>query len=230
MRLCIVSDGGFYDVYGGGQVYVRNIVDALIDYQNGDIQVTVISCEEKGNPDAPYLYRGINIYPCASLINTKRVLSIIKPDVVHANGNYQVVLHACNDLGIKCIVTIHDSRWTCPNVTYLNTHEKLCERRTSVKQCLHCELSRIRFGRYSFPLVRHIPIKKYISLGQYLDNKPFVWYVTPVLQAAWKVQKKIDYLRLYGNIQSRYRLIENQKARRKRKSSRYAETLTLSSR
>lgn len=193
MKLCIISDGGFFDVYGGGQVYVRSIVDAFIDFgQNRDFLISVISCEEKGNPCTPRIYRGVNIFSCSSMVDTKKVLSMIKPDVVHANGNYQVVSHTCKDLGIKCVITIHDSRWTCPNVTYLNTHEKLCERKTSVKQCLHCELSRIRFGKYAYPLVRYIPVKKYISIGQYLGHKPFMWYITPVLQAAWKVQQKID--------------------------------------
>lgn len=193
MKVCIVTDGSINSTYGGGQVYCRNIIKEFLNQQKQlDIQLSVISSESGSDSCTPFFYKDIPVYKG---ITEEEIVSILKketPDIVHANGNYQVVTLVCRTLNIKSIVTIHDSRWICPNVTYLDPYEKLCSKRTSVIQCLECELSQIRFGKLAYPFVKKIPADKYIEIGKKVENLPFIWYVSPVLEAALKIQRKID--------------------------------------
>lgn len=193
MKICIVTDGALSSTYGGGQVYCRNIIDEFsLQYLKLNLQVIVISSEPADNNNKPDCYKGIPIYKGITEEEIKKILVKEKPNIVHANGNYQTVTHICKKNGIKSIITIHDSRWMCPNVTYLDTNEKICNQKTSVKQCLKCELKQIRFGQLAYPFVKSIPISKYIEIGENIEDKPFVWYLTPVLGAALRIQRKID--------------------------------------
>lgn len=198
MKICIVTDGSFSSTYGGGQVYCRNIVDEFIRIKNdNNIIVSIISSEPGDNTEGRELftdgfYNGIHLYKGISADEIKQILTIDKPDIVHANGNYNTVIHVCKELNIKSIITIHDSRWMCPNITYLNTKEKLCSEKTSIRQCLLCELSQIRFGKIAYPIVRLIPIDRYVAIGESMEKRKFYWYISPVLEAAIKIKRKID--------------------------------------
>ncbi len=48
MNVCIVASGDFFSDYGGGQVYVRNIVDELA--RHSGISTTVISFNTNQQP------------------------------------------------------------------------------------------------------------------------------------------------------------------------------------
>lgn len=193
MKICIVTDGGLYSTYGGGQVYCRNIINEFsLQYKKLNLDIIVISSEPNGIGIIPDYYNGIPIYKGITENDIEIILLKEKPNIVHANGNYQIVTHICKKIGIKSIITIHDSRWLCPNVTYLDPNEKLCSQKTSVKQCLKCELKQIRLGQFAYPFVKYIPIPKYIEIGKKFESKPFIWYLSPVLEAALKVQRKKD--------------------------------------
>lgn len=193
MKICIVTDGALSSTYGGGQVYCRNIINEFsIQSLKLNLQIIVISSEPVGNDIFPDYYKGIPIYKGITEEEIEDILIKEKPNIVHANGNYQIAARVCKRLFIKSIITIHDSRWLCPNVTYLDPNEKLCSQKTSVKQCLKCELKQIRFGQFAYPFVKSIPIHKYIEIGKHFEHKPFIWYLSPILEAALKVQRKID--------------------------------------
>ena len=72
MKLTIVASGDFFSDYGGGQVYVRNLVDELVRRRLAGentsiaddcntIETTVISFVKGTNPPTRD-YKGINIY------------------------------------------------------------------------------------------------------------------------------------------------------------------------
>ena len=192
MRLCIVSDGDFYSNYGGGQIYVR----CLVDHINNHVDSSIIKCfvitnHRINGSIGPFLNDNLQIWGYDNENDAFEILQQTQPQIVHVNGNYLLFSKLCNRLGIKCVATIHDSMWTCPNVTYINTKLELCNEATSVAQCLKCQLSRITWGKLAYPFVKHIPEKKYIAIGKKIAKLPFLLYITPVLQAASNIEKKM---------------------------------------
>lgn len=192
MRLCIISDGDFHSNYGGGQIYVRN----LVDYFNSHIDPIIVQCSVVTNHRiegkiGPSEYGNFQLWGFDNENDAFEILRIVKPQIVHVNGNYLLFSKLCNALGIKCVATIHDSMWTCPNVTYLNTKHRLCSNATSIPNCLKCELSRITLGKFAYPFLKHIPVEKIISIGKKIGKLPFLYYFTPVLQAANRIEDKM---------------------------------------
>jgi len=63
----------------------------------------------------------------------------------------------------------------------------------TIKNCLRCYLNKIKYGKVFFPIVKNINDEKYIKIGKSLDTKPFILLITPIGQAALKIQRKIDF-------------------------------------
>ena len=58
MRVLHIASGDFFSTYGGGQVYVKNIVDTMIDM---GIDLSVVSTTDTAEPITKKLP---GIYPC----------------------------------------------------------------------------------------------------------------------------------------------------------------------
>lgn len=191
MKLCIVSTNDFFSNYGGGEIFVRNVVDEFIKQRaclGIDFFVLTFS-----NKNESIDYKGVSVYTINNKNDVYRILAIRKPDIVHAHGMFDWVLPVCKKNKIPSVVTIHDSMYLCPNYTYLDYNNRFCSLPMTVSNCLHCSLAKIKAGRLSFPILKHIPINRLISLGKWLNNKPFIYYITPIGQAAFKIKEKIDY-------------------------------------
>lgn len=191
MKLCIVSTNDFFSNYGGGEIFVRNVVDGLIRQRariNLDFFVLTLNSEKKTVD-----YKGVSIYSINQKDDVKRILTIQKPDIVHAHGLFEWVLPVCKEMKIPSVVTIHDSMFLCPNYTYLDYNNSFCSLPMTVGNCLRCSLSKIKAGRVAYLFFKHININKYILFGKWLENKPFIYFLTPIGQAALKLQEKVDY-------------------------------------
>ncbi len=192
MRVCIIALNDFFDTYGGTEVYVRNLVNELIKQKH--ITPFIIS---KSNKNQQTIYKGITIYSITQLDDMKAVLSPIQPDIVHANGMFDWAVPICNELGIKCIITMHIAIQICPIYTLLDYKGQICNKNMSIHNCLRCMLSKFKGGQLAYPFVRHIPQEKYIQLGRESDKHSFILYITPVLRAALGIQESMDYWNKY---------------------------------
>jgi glycosyltransferase involved in cell wall biosynthesis len=194
MKLCIVSSGDFFSHYGGGQVYVHNLVDELIrEKEELNIELSVISFSTNFSLDANIKdYHSISLYEIHPQGNIHNLLKIITPDLVHANGEKALMAHVCKELHIPCVVTAHHGGLVCPAGALLNYKDQICQEKAEYKKCLPCYLRNIRSGNFFYHIMKHFPLKCYLSLGKQLEKIPFLPFVTPIGQAAISIQTKLS--------------------------------------
>ena len=201
MKLTIVASGDFFSDYGGGQVYVRNLVDELVrrrlaceNTSNTDdcntIEVAVVSFV-KNTPPSIKDYKGINVYQVSDETSFRDALQQIHPDIVHANGEKLLTARLCKDLGIPCLVTAHHGGLVCPAGTLLNTDDEICRIPADYTHCLKCYLRTTPTGLFWYPLLKHYSQQHYIRIGKRLEHSPFVPFLTPIGRTGQIVTQKI---------------------------------------
>lgn len=186
MTLCIASSGNFFSNYGGGQVYVRNIVDELS--KRTDIQLFIVSrCPKNSTAE----YQGIEVYEYADADSLHEILTTKKPDVVHANGDKLTVAKVCKSLGTPCVITAHHGGIVCPAGALLNTSDEICRIPANYKSCIKCYLRNTPTGLFWYPLLRHFSQKKYVSIGNLLNKLPFIPFLSPIGKTGLIVSLKL---------------------------------------
>jgi glycosyltransferase involved in cell wall biosynthesis len=180
MKLLIVSSQDFFSDYGGGQVYVKSLVDTFIDM---GLDLVILSVSN--NRDSLKHYRDRLVYSINE--NDKDIdecfvalLERVKPNVVHAHGMKYLVAKICNEKKIPCIITVHHAGIFCPAGALLNYHDEICRVRASHQACFPCVLNNTRLGLLAYPFLRVITHEKRIKYGEFLDRIPFIPYITPL--------------------------------------------------
>jgi len=104
MNLLLISSGNFFSTYGGGQVYIKNIVDELV-CRGIYPSIATPGSTENVPPD----YKGCSVFTIAETDSQDHLVKLlleIKPDIVHAHGHKAAFGKACATLGISCIITV----------------------------------------------------------------------------------------------------------------------------
>lgn len=201
MKLTIVASGDFFSDYGGGQVYVRNLVDELVrrclaceNASNADdcntIETTVISFVKGTNPTARD-YKGISIYQVNDEESFRNALQQIRPDIVHANGEKLTTARLCKELGIPCVVTAHHGGLVCPAGTLLNTDDEICRIPADYSHCLKCYLRNTPTGLFWYPLLKQYSQERYNKIGQRLERLPNIPFLSPIGRTGLIVSRKL---------------------------------------
>ncbi len=198
MKLCIVSSGDFFSNYGGGQVYVRNIVDDFCRRQ--EITTIVVSfCERQVFEKKKY--NGIDVFSVNNEQTFREVLLKTKPDIVHSNGEKYLSAKLCKELEIPCIVTAHHGGLVCPAGTLLNTDDEICNIPADFSHCLKCYLRHTPTGLFWFPLLKRYSQKRYIKIGKRLKRLPFIPFLSPIGETGLIVSEKIaEWKELADNV------------------------------
>ena len=201
MKLTIVASGDFFSDYGGGQVYVRNLVDELVrrclaceNASNADdcntIETTVISFVKGTNPTARD-YKGISIYQVNDEESFRNALQQIRPDIVHANGEKLTTARLCKELCIPCVVTAHHGGLVCPAGTLLNTDDEICRIPADYSHCLKCYLRNTPTGLFWYPLLKQYSQERYSKIGQRLERLPNIPFLSPIGRTGLIVSRKL---------------------------------------
>jgi len=197
MNLCIVSSGDFFSDYGGGQVYVRNLVDELVrrhhasENDNRDtINVSVISFVANTSPSIKE-YKGIEIYQVNDESSFRDALQQIHPNIVHANGEKLLTARLCKELGTHCVVTAHHGGLVCPAGTLLNTDDEICRIPADYTHCLKCYLRNTPTGLFWYPLLKQYSQKRYSKIGQRLERLPNIPFFSPIGRTGLIVSRKL---------------------------------------
>lgn len=201
MNICIVSSGDFFSDYGGGQVYVRNLVDELVRRRgtcentgNTDncntIETSVISFAKGTNPVTKY-YKGIKVYQVINETTFRDALRQIRPDLVHANGEKLMTARLCKELGIPCVVTAHHGGLVCPAGTLLNTDDEICRITADYSHCLKCYLRNTPTGLFWYPLLKRYSQERYNKIGQRLERLPNIPFLSPIGRTGLIVSRKL---------------------------------------
>ena len=188
MNVCIVASGDFFSDYGGGQVYVRNIVDELAHHS--EIATTVISFNANLQPSIKD-YNDIQVHVVNNETSLFDALKSTKPDIVHANGEKLITSRTCKQLNIPCIVTAHHGGLVCPAGALLNTKDEICKIPADYNHCLKCYLRNTPTGLFWYPLLKKYSQKHYCRIGERLEKLPSVPFITPIGRTGQIVTKKL---------------------------------------
>ena len=191
MRILQIASGDFFSTYGGGQVYVKNIVDEMI---RQGYSLTVISFIARNTVIEKKQYKSIDLYEVGNcgLNQLQELINKLHPDIIHAHSHKAQVVSIGNNLHIPVVVTAHHGGILCPAGTLLNSKDGICHTTVSHEHCLSCCLRNIRSGKYWFPLMRLIPQQLYRKIGDGLTKLPFIPFISPIGGVARSIARKHD--------------------------------------
>jgi glycosyltransferase involved in cell wall biosynthesis len=206
--ILLISAGDFFSDYGGGQVYLRNLVAGFSQQQVACSVLSIKSSASGANIKiAEQLFEGTRIYkltvpiefavhahlnPRSRLIEQiKCLLKEVIPDIVHAHGFKAHTALACAEIGVPCVVTAHHGGLVCPNGTLLHSDGQICRRTTSMNDCLPCVTHTLPGGKLFGPVVRALPGGVSASLAAGLKRFPNIPSVTPSFSAPLAITNKL---------------------------------------
>jgi glycosyltransferase involved in cell wall biosynthesis len=191
MRILHIASGDFFSTYGGGQVYVKNVVNCMIGM---GLDVAVISSVAGLQNLTEKQYREhklIEIPADAGESILSKAIEICEPDIIHAHSLKHLVCRIGKSIGVPVVVTSHHGGILCPAGTRLNCQDEICHAVVNHQSCLPCVLRNTRSGlRYWYPFMRWLSPKVYVKLGKFLDTKPFIPFITPIGIAARQIEEK----------------------------------------
>lgn len=192
MHLLQIANGDFFSTYGGGQVYVKNIVDEMI---RQGMSVSVFSFVDRKS-DVPYEkkeYKGIDLYEFYTKDRDviEEVLERIKPDIIHAHAE-KALFASIRSHSHKFVVTAHHGGITCPAGTLMNTRDEICRLPVSHDNCLACVLRNTKGGPKAYPFIKRLPLKLRLQLGRFLNKLPFIYFLTPYGRASLQIEHKMQ--------------------------------------
>lgn len=196
MKILQVASGDFFSTYGGGQVYVKNIVDEFI---SEGFDVTVISfCDCKNPEEKQYKSTRIiefpNIKDISDINYLQKQVEKLNPDVIHTHSHKDLICRIGKTLNIPVVVTSHHGGILCPAGTLLNQEDVICDKLISHNDCLPCVLRNTRTGlKLWYPFVKFIPESNYLKIGNFLRTKRFIPFITPIGTAAAQIQRMREY-------------------------------------
>lgn len=188
MLILHIASGDFFSTYGGGQVYVKNVVDTMIALEHS---VAIVSIIGNHNGVIRKGYKGALLVEIGNPDNLEDAITAVRPDVIHAHSLKARACSIGNKLNIPVVVTSHHGGILCPAGTLMNTHDEICHCKLSHKDCLPCVLRNTRTGlKWWYPVMRYLPQSVYLKLGNMLAGMPFIPFVTPVSSAAKMIANK----------------------------------------
>lgn len=190
MRILQVASGDFLSTLGGGQVYVKNIVDEMV---NRGLDVTVLSFTDN-NKATTYRYKNSVVYGVPENTGEQELgilIDRIKPDIIHAHSNKALICRLGHNRNIPVITTSHHGGIACPAGAFLDYADKICNKRITHNNCLPCVLRNTKTGlKLWYPIVKFIPKKTYLAIGKFLRKRRPVLFLTPVGIAALQIEDK----------------------------------------
>ncbi len=191
MKILQVASGDFFSTYGGGQVYVKSIVDEMI---RQGLDVAVLSFVVKDIAINKCDYKGISLWEVgkhAKEADIEELVQTISPSIIHAHSQKALFAILGEHLHIPVIVTAHHGGILCPAGTLMDADDHICRTTLSHEHCLKCCLANIRTGRSWYPIMRLLLKNSYVRLGKALQKLPFIPFVTPIGGTALSIQNKI---------------------------------------
>lgn len=216
MNLCIVASGNYFSSYGGGQVYVKNLVSGL--HRRGHV-LSVISIQTSASCTEPSSelvhYEGVQIYQLSLpdhdialdipyelqpfvLEAIQKTLSSIMPDLVHAHGWKYASAQVCRQMDIPCAITAHHGGIVCPSGALLNQDDAICTVPASLDSCLKCALHFVPGGNFWSPIIQKLPLTLSLGIAKSLKSIRNIPYTSPAFQTPLGISHKmiqIDVLR-----------------------------------
>lgn len=191
MKILHVASGDFFSTYGGGQVYVKNIVDEMI---RQGLDVVVLSFVDKDINIVEQDYKGILLWEIgiqAKETDIEALVRNISPEIIHTHSSEILFAKIGHALHVPVTITAHHGGICCPAGTLMNAEDCICQTTLSHEHCLKCCLANIRTGRSWYLLMKLLSETNYVRLGKTLQKLPFMPFITPIGTIALSIQNKI---------------------------------------
>ena len=201
MKILQIANGDFFSSGGGGQIYVRNLLDEMIMQQ---LDVAVISFVNKSSnlKFEKKQYRDIPVYEIYQIDKGLiiQLIGEINPDIIHIHAHKALFSGIAKELNIPNVITAHHGGILCPGGTLLNHKDEICCTKVNDKDCLPCVLKQVRTGSFFYPFIKRIPLKQRLQLGQFISKCPHIYFVTPLGISSIKIEnKKKDWNQIIQN-------------------------------
>lgn len=204
MKILQVASGDFFSTYGGGQVYVKNLIDAFINYSkvnnknnrdnNNNVTTSVISFISNLLEPRKQEYKGIDLWEVPANCSEEVLSEIIKeinPDIIHAHSMKHLVCRIGKKIDKPVVITAHHGGIYCLAGAAMDCKDRICDKKVSHKNCLPCVLRNTRTGlKFWYPFMKYLPKEKYVKIGNYLGKKKFIPFITPIGLAGKAIKEK----------------------------------------
>lgn len=207
MKILLTGEYKLESSYGGGQVYVRNLIESFLVKKHDVSYMSIAFADVPSLKRLAFDYNGIKEFqimlpagwlkkintPSESCI-TEEITNFIKrlnPDVIHSNGWKRFVCLGGKKAGIPCVITAHHGGIVCPVGTLLNADDEICQIPASDDNCLKCCVKEVPGWRLVYPLIKVLPLKFRLSLGPCLRRLPFILFLTPLGTMSYTIQNKM---------------------------------------
>ncbi|GHT75434.1 hypothetical protein AGMMS50262_10710 [Bacteroidia bacterium] len=191
MKILQIANGDFFSTYGGGQVYVKTLVDEMI---NQGLDVTVFSFVNKKSAVSiqKQNYRGIDLYEIYQKDEEviKALIKQISPDIIHIHAEKAMISKISKELSIPNVVTAHHGGIVCPAGTLMNCKDEICHVPVSHQHCLGCVLRNTKTGLFWYPILKKFPVSFRLKVGIFLSKLPFIYFVTPIMSSDLYIEYK----------------------------------------
>lgn len=207
MKVFIISHGRLASKYGGGQIYVRNLVSGLVDRQH---EVVYLSLEYKSVAEKqlerekfewgtelqlvlPDKWKKLNQQILRSNVVDEliTIFKSISPDIIHAHALKDVISIAANQVKFPCIVTVHHGGIVCPAGALLNAEDEICQVPASDSVCLKCCIKQVPGWWVWYPLLMLLPLKVRLWAGKIVQSLSFIPFLTPLSLTTCVIRDKI---------------------------------------
>lgn len=194
MKILQIASGDFFTNYGGGQVYVKNIVKELSSRDH--LQISVISFTKTDKAERKKFGSAeiISISDQSSFNVEEEIVAELKPDIIHVHAREEEFSRIGQDLNIPVVVTCHHGGLLCPAGARMDYNDYICTKGITHENCLPCVLKNTRTGlKLWYPFMRFVPEQSYLKFGKFLKSKRFIPFITPVGIAACQIQRMSEY-------------------------------------
>jgi glycosyltransferase involved in cell wall biosynthesis len=213
VKILIIGHAGFSENYGGGQVYVRNLIEGFLDkgyaieYLNlaftnttypklNQQTVNGVLTQQLVIPD---LWKNIGAGQNEEVIETlASAFRDITPDIIHAHAWKDLTALAARKAGIPCVVTAHHGGIVCPAGALLNAEDAICLVPANDTNCLKCCTKSVPGWRFWYPFVKAIPLKYRLWAGERLRRFPFILFLTPLGTISCNIRDKMQAVHNIG--------------------------------
>jgi glycosyltransferase involved in cell wall biosynthesis len=218
LKILLVGPDKLDSEYGGGQVYVRNLIAGLLNSKHNVEYLSLVFSNIKYpqfNQQTtngilarqivlPVSWKDIDTDKFDSAIGVlAQVFQDISPDIVHAHGWKELTCLGADRAGVPCVVTAHHGGIVCPAGTLLNHRDEICTVSANQTICMPCCVRNIRGSKFWLPLLRLIPLDVQLRFGRWLRTQRFMYFITPLGTLALSIRDKIASIDTLGRYAKR---------------------------
>jgi glycosyltransferase involved in cell wall biosynthesis len=218
LKFLLVGPDKLDSEYGGGQVYVRNLISGLLKSKHNVEYLFLVFSNIKVPEFNQHTINGILTRQIVLPVSWKEIdtdkfdsaigvlaqaFQDISPDIIHAHGWKELTCRSATRAGVPCVVTAHHGGIVCPAGALLNHRDEICTEPANQHACIPCCVRNIRGSKFWLPLLRLIPLAVQLSLGRWLRTRRFIYFITPLGTLALCIHDKIASIDTLGKYATR---------------------------